>query len=301
MRRLPPGGGVIRAQRPRSDARAARLDLAVLDETACTRTSGARPSGPGRPARRTLFSARRAKQLVWSLWMHGQTAAHEQWKSWRFPTTANPLIDPAEVQAARDQLGAHLPRIPGRVPGRRQRVPPRGRRRPPARRWPGARRDYVFGVDWARDADFTCIAVLAVGARRWWRWTASTRSAGACSAGGWRRWPATGRPRRSGPKPTASAGRIRGCSTRACRDRRPPPAARPLIRRWPGAGARRAGDLPDPALVGELQAYRLERLPPRFRYGAPRRARRLRDRALACWHGASGGDRSVSSRRRTTP
>jgi len=29
---------------------------------------------------------------------------------------------------------------------------------------PGER--YVFGVDWARDADFTCIAVLAVGARR---------------------------------------------------------------------------------------------------------------------------------------
>jgi len=54
--------------------------------------------------------------------------------------------------------------------------------------------------------------------------------------------------------------------------------------------------LPDPALVGELNAYRLERLPSgRFRYGAPPGEHDDCVIALAlAWHGASQAGTGIS-------
>ncbi len=54
--------------------------------------------------------------------------------------------------------------------------------------------------------------------------------------------------------------------------------------------------LPDAALLSELGAYRLERLPSgRFRYGAPPGAHDdCCDRAGAAWHGAQQGGGGIS-------
>src|SRR5262249_41212092 len=39
-----------------------------------------------------------------TLYQRGQDPAHADWASWQMPTAANPYIDPAEIEAARQDL-----------------------------------------------------------------------------------------------------------------------------------------------------------------------------------------------------
>ncbi len=307
MRRLDViGGGVIRVRSGRNPdgLRGSGLDLAVLDEAAYLHPdvwrAAIRPALSDRRGEALFLSTPRGRNWFWGVWMTGQSASHPDWMSWRFPTSANPLIDPAEIEAARASLPERVFREEylaefqddGGLVFRRVEacatVPPGGSPEPGAR--------YVFGVDWAREDDFTCIAVLDAGARRlvaldrfneigW----ALQRGRLAALAERWR------------PEAIwAEANSIGGPNIEALQAEGLPvipftttaTSKGPLIEAL--ALALERGELailPDPALLSELGAYRLERLPSgRFRYGAPPGGHDDCVIALAlAWHGAQQG------------
>jgi len=169
-------GGVImgRSGHHPDSLRGLGLDFVVLDEAAYLHPnlwpSIIRPALADRRGEALFLSTPRGKHWFWSLWMLGQNPANTDWQSWRFPTSANPLIDPAEIDAARQLLpdrtfreeylaefltdsGSVFRRIESAAT-----VPPETEAQPGE--------TYIFGVDWARDRDYTCISVLAVESRR---------------------------------------------------------------------------------------------------------------------------------------
>lgn len=312
MRRIAlPGGGVIRVRSGHDpDAlRGAGLDLAVLDEAAYLRPdvwrAAIRPALADRRGEALFLSTPRGKNWFWSLWMAGQNAANVQWKSWKFPTTANPLIDPAEVEDARALLPERIYREEyladfiddgGQVFRRVQDAAAAAPESGPA---PGER--YVFGVDWARDRDFTCIAVIAAGSRRLvaldrfneigWE---LQRGRLAALASVWR------------PEAIwAEANSIGGPNIEALQAEGLPVIAftttasskGPLIESL--ALALERGELailPDAALLHELEAYTLERTDSgRFRYSAPPGEHDDTVIALAlAWHGVLNAGTGIS-------
>jgi predicted phage terminase large subunit-like protein len=108
---LLPGGGVIQfrsADNPDS-LRGAGLDFVVVDEAAYIR--GLRDMWE--QALRPSMSDRKGKALFISTPKGIGNAFHEMWRdaqgdwaAFRFPTSANPHIDPEEIEAARLELGS---------------------------------------------------------------------------------------------------------------------------------------------------------------------------------------------------
>jgi len=312
MRRLDViGGGVIRVRSGRDPdgLRGAGLDLAVLDEAAYLHPdvwrAAIRPALADRRGEALFLSTPRGRNWFWGVWMNGQSAAHPDWMSWRFPTAANPLIDPGEIEAARALLPERVFREEylaefqddGGLVFRRvdacATVPPGEQPEPGTR--------YVFGVDWAREDDFTCIAVLDADRRRlvaldrfneigW----ALQRGRLAALADRWQ------------PEAIwAEANSIGGPNIEALQAEGLPvipftttaTSKGPLIEALALALERdEVAILPDAALVNELGAYRLERLPSgRFRYGAPPGGHDDCVIALAlAWHGAQQGGVGIS-------
>jgi phage terminase large subunit-like protein len=312
MRRIDlPGGGVIavRSGHDPDGLRGAGLDLAVLDEAAYLHpavwSAAIRPALADRRGEALFLSTPRGRNWFWGLWMVGQQAGHAGWMSWRFPTAANPLIDPAEIEDARALLPERVFREEylaeflddgGRV---FRRVDEAVTVEPGGGPQPGER--YIFGVDWGRDADFTCIAVLAAESRRLVAlerfnalgWTAQ-RGRLAALAEVWQ--PAA---------IWAEANSMGGPNVEALQAEGLPvvpftttaSSKGPLIEAL--ALALERGELAllrDPALLDELAAYTLERLPSgRYRYGAPPGLHDDTVIALAlAWHGALHGGSGVS-------
>lgn len=312
MRRLDViGGGVIRVRSGRDPdgLRGAGLDLAVLDEAAYLHPdvwrAAIRPALADRRGEALFLSTPRGRNWFWGVWMNGQSAAHPDWMSWRFPTAANPLIDPGEIEAARALLPERVFREEylaefqddGGLVFRRvdacATVPPGEQPEPGTR--------YVFGVDWAREDDFTCIAVLDADRRRMvaldrfneigW---ALQRGRLAALADRWQ------------PEAIwAEANSIGGPNIEALQAEGLPvipftttaTSKGPLIEALALALERdEVAILPDAALVNELGAYRLERLPSgRFRYGAPPGGHDDCVIALAlAWHGAQQAGVGIS-------
>jgi phage terminase large subunit-like protein len=312
MRRLDfPNGGVIRVQSGHDpDAlRGAGLDFAVLDEAAYLHPdvwrAAIRPALADRIGEALFLSTPNGRNWFWSVWMRGQNPTHPDWKSWRFPTAANPLIDPAEVAAARDLLPERLYRQEyeaefladaGSV---FRNVEAAATVEPGSEPQPGAR--YLFGVDWARDQDYSCVAVLDATSRRlvaldrfneigwnlqrgrlvalYERWQPEAIWAEANSVGG----------------PNIEALQAEGLPVIAFQTT--VASKPPLIESL--ALALERGELAilnDPVLIGELQAYAMERLPSgRIRYSAP--SGEHDDTVIAtalAWHGATRGVSSIS-------
>jgi phage terminase large subunit-like protein len=306
-----PGGGVIRVQSGHDpDAlRGAGLDLAVLDEAAFLHPdvwhAAIRPALADRRGEALFLSTPNGRNWFWGLYMLGHNAAHTQWQSWRFPTSANPLIDPAEIDAARDLLPEHLFKqeyeaefladagAVFRNVDAAATVDPGDTPDPDER--------YVFGVDWGRDNDYTVIAVLASKAQRMvaldrfneigWglqrgrlvtlyeKWRPAVIWAEANSIGG----------------PNIDALQAEGLPVSAFTTS--VSSKPPLIESL--ALAIERGELAllrDPVLIGELQAYTVERLPSgRFRYTAPPGAHD--DTVIAAalaWHGLTHSGRIIS-------
>jgi phage terminase large subunit-like protein len=237
--------------------------------------------------------------------MWGQNPAHEQWKSWRFPTRANPLIDAAEIEAARELLpervfrAEYLAEFLEDGGGVFRRVEAAATAEPEAGPEPGER--IVLGVDWGRDQDFTCIAVLSADRRRMLAldrfneigWSLQ-RGRLAALANRWQPdaiW--------------AEANSIGGPNIEALQNEGLPviPFTMTAVSKGPLieglALALERGELailPDPVLLGELQTYRLERLESgRFRYSAPPGQHDDTIIALAlAWHGALSGTPGIS-------
>jgi phage terminase large subunit-like protein len=311
MRRIAlPGGGVIRVQSGHDpDAlRGAGLDVAVLDEAAYLHPdvwrAAIRPALSDRRGEALFLSTPRGRNWFWGLYMRGQQNGG-QWQSWRFPTTANPLIDSAEIEAAREMmperlfrqeyLAEFLPDAGGVFRGVEAAATVAAGESPD----PGER--YVFGVDWGRVNDFTVVAVLAVESRRlvaldrfngigW----ALQRARLADLAAIWQ------------PETIwAEANSIGGPNVEALQAEGLPVAPFTMTASNKGplieglALAIERGDLAllrDPVLIGELEAYSVERLPGGgFRYSAPAGAHD--DTVIAsalAWHGVHASGTEIS-------
>jgi len=169
-----PGGGstqVRSADDPQS-LRGEGLTLAVLDECAFMReiawTEALRPALSDKLGGALFISTPAGRNWFWRLWMRGQDAAERDWLSWRFPTRDNPYIAPSEIEAARRDLPerifqqeyeAEFLESSGEVFRRVLDAATATGMGPQ----PG--RQYVMGVDWAKSADFTALTVMDVAAR----------------------------------------------------------------------------------------------------------------------------------------
>lgn len=91
-------------------ARGRRYGLVVVDEAAMADNLEAAWQNVIRPTLTDLrggawfMSTPRGHNYFWRLWTQGQDDTQNDWRSWRMPTSANPYIDGAEIEAARRQL-----------------------------------------------------------------------------------------------------------------------------------------------------------------------------------------------------
>jgi hypothetical protein len=148
------------------------LDLAVIDECAfvpeAAWTEALRPALADRKGRALFISTPKGRNWFWRLWVAGQ-GSDPDWQSWQLPTTDNPYIDPAEVEAARAGL-------PERVylqefcaefledgGGIFRGVHALAVATPQDAPLPG--HTYCMGVDWGKLDDFTVLCVMDVTTR----------------------------------------------------------------------------------------------------------------------------------------
>jgi len=148
------------------------LDLVVIDEAAyCPTevwTDALRPALSDRHGGALLISTPAGYSWFYDAWQRGQEG-RDDWMSWRYPTSDNPLIPADEVDAARltlpdrtfrqEYLAEFIPDGAGVFRGIRDAAIAT----PQMRAIDG--HVYQFGVDWGRSGDFTAIAV----------WDATTR------------------------------------------------------------------------------------------------------------------------------
>lgn len=103
----------------------------------------------------------------WQLFQRGQDDAFPDWSSWQIPTSANPYIDPNEIEAARRELPertfqqeylARFLEFEGAVFRNVTAAVNSGI----VQMGPLQNHEYVIGVDWGKIADFTVFAVVDV-------------------------------------------------------------------------------------------------------------------------------------------
>lgn len=280
---MPGGGevGVRSADNPDS-LRGEGLDYLVMDECAFVHedawTQALRPALSDRKGRALFIGTPKGRNWFWRMFVQGQSGDNDT-ISWQRPTIENPHIDPAEIEAARQQLperifqqeymATFLDDAGGVFRGVMECATSKALDKPE----PG--RQYIGGVDVAALTDFTVLSVFDVQARKqvyldrfnrvdypvlWDRLEASYKLFGlqnmiveANSIG----------------EPTINELRRRGLSiqpfttTQATKDA--------IIRDLQSAfEQRQIAILPDPVQVGELQAFEMERTASGlFRYSAP--------------------------------
>jgi hypothetical protein len=103
-------GGVLQVKSTHDPgaARGEGLDRLIWDEAAFGReeawTLELRPALADKKGDAFFISTFNGENFFYDLYELGQNGAHPDWMSWRFPTVANPFIDPAEIDAARRTL-----------------------------------------------------------------------------------------------------------------------------------------------------------------------------------------------------
>lgn len=106
----------------------------------------------------------KGKGWSWRLWTKGQDGGSAEWKSWQRPTSDNPLIDPAEIESAKDGLPSHFfeqeyeAAVIDDAGGVFRGVMTAATATFQPERIEG--HSYTFGVDWGQENDFTVIAVV---------------------------------------------------------------------------------------------------------------------------------------------
>jgi hypothetical protein len=154
-------------------ARGRAYALAIIDEAAIVpRLEYAwneviRPTLTDFAGRALFLSTPKGHNYFWYLYVRG--FQKKDWQSWNFPTSANPHISPDEIEAARLELperafrqeylaefledgGAVFRNIEACIDD--SPLPDK------------INEPVVFGVDWARDVDFTVIAAIGVNSKR---------------------------------------------------------------------------------------------------------------------------------------
>lgn len=298
-----PGGGFIGFKTADTGAglRGEGLDFVVIDEAAFVResawTDDLRPALSDRQGRALIISTPIGRNWFWRAWLRGQDPHETDWHSWTFPTADNPYIPAEEIESARallpartfqqeylaeflDDGGAVFRNLRACTAGGMDAGPEPGH-------------TYVFGVDWAREYDFTVIAVLDRETRRlvaldrfnqigW----SHQRGRLAAMAAVWKPLMILAESNSIGG-PNIEALQQEGLPVRAFTTTAE--SKGPLIESLALAFEKAEIRIPDdPVLTGELQAYSMERLPSgRYRYGAPEGMHDDCVMALAlAWHGA---------------
>ena len=166
---FPTGGAVrVRSADAPDSLRGESLDLAVLDEAAfmveSVWTEAIRPTLADRRGRALFLSTPRGRNWFWRAYVRGLDPAEKEWAAFAAPTSANPYIAPDEIEAARssqpervfrqeflaefsDDAGdvfrsvrdcATAEHLEKAAPGRK----------------------YVMGIDWGKSNDFTVLTVF---------------------------------------------------------------------------------------------------------------------------------------------
>lgn len=146
------------------------LDLVVLDEAAYSKeeawTEALRPALADRKGRAMFLSSPAGRNWYWRLWTEAASGDNPDWHAWQFPTSANPFIDPSEIEDARrglpemvfrqeflaefvDDAGAVFRNIHACATAEWQDSAVAGHQ-------------YILGVDTGKYLDFSVIAVLDV-------------------------------------------------------------------------------------------------------------------------------------------
>ena len=168
---LPAGGMIaVRSAYHPDNLRGEGLDFVVLDEAAYLHpnlwNAVIRPMLITSRGGALFLSTPKGRNWYYDLFNLGQDPEHEDWQSFQFPTSDNPLIHPAELENARqanpervwnteylaqfsDDIGQVFRGISDAVAEGQLAGPQPGH-------------TYVAGVDWGRDKDYTAIAIIDV-------------------------------------------------------------------------------------------------------------------------------------------
>lgn len=162
-----PGGGWVQvrsADNPDS-LRGEGLDFLVVDECAFVKedawTEALRPALSDRKGRAYLISTPKGRNWYWRAWVQGQDGG--EWQSWQLPTRSNPHIDGAEIEAAQHMLPERVfqqeyeAQFLDDAGGVFRHVIDAATA---TEAGPTAGADYVIGVDWGKHNDYTAIAVI---------------------------------------------------------------------------------------------------------------------------------------------
>lgn len=276
---------------------------AVIDEAAQIADLGTawneaiRPTLTDHQGWALFLSTPKGRDFFWQLYQRGiDRAAWPHWMSWQRPTADNPFIDAEEIEAARQELpqrafeqeylaqfladGGAVFRNLAACTTVSDGTPPNPRGR------------YIFGVDWGKSNDFTAIAIIDTERRECVHierfneigWTLQ-RGRLAALAGKWQPYRIIAETNSMGDPNVEALHReglpVRGFQTTA---QSKPPLIESLVLAFEREELHIVND---PVLVGELQAYTMDRLPSgRFRYSAPSGMHDDTVIALAlAWHG----------------
>jgi phage FluMu gp28-like protein len=244
-----------------------------------------------------FLSTPRGRDYFWMLYLMGQDPTKVEWASWSFPTTANPYMPAQEVESRRDLLPDRIFRQEylaefiedGGAVFRNVTACAR-----PLYGCALPQRRIVFGVDWGKSEDFTAIAVMDADTRECLLVDRFNEVGWSLQRGRIMALAATWHPRavwaeeNSIGAPNIEALQAEGLPVYPFQTT--PISKGPLIESLALAFERGEIALPaNPVLIGELQAYSMERLPSgRFAYSAPAGMHDDTVIALAlAWHGAS--------------
>jgi len=175
-----PGGGEIwvKTGEDPNALRGSGLDFAALDEYAYMKEAvwqeAIRPALADRKGKAIFISTPAGHNSFYRLYQLGLDPHYVEWQSWSYPTSTNPYIDPAEIEAARNTLpdrifrqeflaefitdaGIVFRRIPEGVARGSDLVTSLGRAPYPRRGF-----SYVIGIDWGQKDDFTVLVIIEV-------------------------------------------------------------------------------------------------------------------------------------------
>jgi hypothetical protein len=149
--------------------RGRKYHLAVIDEAAIVSDAriwqaAIRPLLTDYQGSALFCSTPRGRNWFWNLFVQGQDISFANWMSWQLPTKANPYLKDEEIADAKHGLpervfkqeylaqfledGGAVFRNLDRVCVAKQELEPE------------SGNNYVFGVDWGKSNDFTCISVF---------------------------------------------------------------------------------------------------------------------------------------------
>ena len=265
-------------------ARGRAYALVVLDEAASVRNLSyawqqtIRPMLTDFEGDAWFLSTPKGMNTFWELWKHGQDAAHPDWASWQRPSSENPHLPTGEIDAARREVPAsvfrqeYLAEFLEGVGGIFRHIGEAVTAGPQERALPG--HTYVIGVDWAKYQDFTVFCVIDASLHECIRVERMQLvdydvQVGRLEALASRYQPDTIVVERTGQDALMEQLRKTNLPFRPFDTTRY--AKKALIDRLALAFENRDLALPnDPVLIGELQAFRAEKLAGgELRYGAP--------------------------------